>query len=120
MTYNAGVDTIDRIAYLVYAARPDWDSSLVRVILLSHAMQVDGTDLAIAALRAASDPSNRSPKVIGWRGPHWDGLGTRPADQRTYTWCGVCGKIEPRCLSERFGDDDHEHEPTDRPVRTRR
>lgn len=108
MTYNAGPETTGHIAALVYAARPDWDTWLVRAVLLSHAMHVDGSDLAIAALRAALNPDLPGPKAIGWRGPHWDGLGTRPPEIADPERCATCGKIEPQCWSRRPGaDDDH-------------
>lgn len=105
--------TLDHLVELLAQARPEWDSGLVRVVLHSHRFQVDGTDLAIAALRAARNPDLLTPKAIGWRGRHWDGLSTRPADIVTHTRCGVCGKLEPQCVTQRFGDDDHQHEPTD-------
>lgn len=111
--------TVDHAVALVFNARPQWDPSLVRVIFLSHP-EVDVTDLTIAALRLARDPNAYHPKGIAWRGAHWEGLDTRPTDQRTWTWCGVCGRPEPECLSVRFGGDDHEHEPTARPVKARR
>lgn len=111
-TYNAGPDTIERIAYLVHAARPDWDSQLVKVVLFAHWAQVDGNDLAIAALRAAANPDLPGPKAIGWRGPHWDGLDTKPVKIRDPQRCDVCGKPEPDCYSQRPGiDDDHVFEP---------
>jgi len=120
MSYTASTETVDHLVALVHEARPDWDSNVVRVVLLSHRDQVDGTDLAVAALRAARDASLHTPKVIGWRGKHWDGLDTQPIDARAWTWCAICMKPEPRCVMERFGDDDHEHEPMARPMRVRR
>ena len=112
MTYNAAPDTIDRLAYLVHAERPSWDFALIKVVLLSHAMQVDGTDLAIAALRCAKNPDLPSPKAIGWRGKHWDDLGTKPPQIADPERCDTCGKPEPRCWSERPGvDDDHQFVP---------
>lgn len=110
-SYNATADTLDHLVRLVFKARPSWDSTIVKLVLLSHAGQVDGTDLAIAALRAAKDEKLPSPKAIGWRGPHWDGLGTcPPAIKSSPERCATCGKPEPSCYSQRFGDDDHSFE----------
>lgn len=108
MTYNAGPETVEHIAYLVHAERPEWDVYLVRGVLLGHAMQVDGTDLALAAIRAARNHDLPGPKAIGWRGKHWDGLGSKPPEISDPARCTTCGKTEPRCWDQRPGDDDHD------------
>jgi hypothetical protein len=114
--FTASLETIDHIVKLVETIRPGWDPGLVRVVLHSHANHVAGADLAIAALRCAADESMPYPKSIGWRGPHWDGLDTMPLDVAPLERCDTCGKVEPRCYSERVGiDDDHAFEPR-RPV----
>lgn len=109
--HRASNNDLDYLALLVTSIRPSWDHNLVRVVLYSHADQVDCSDLAIAAIRAAQDPHNETPKSIGWRGPHWDATVTKPrwmADRRR---CLVCGKNEARCYGERPGlDDDHQFE----------
>lgn len=111
MTYNPNPAVVDHIAALVVQACPEWDLLLVRVVLNSHAPHVDGTDLAIASLRAATTDRFRSmgPRAIGWRGPHWDGLGTMPPEiAASAARCDTCGKSEERCYSTRVGiDDDH-------------
>lgn len=115
MTYNLGSDGITHLAFLVHCERPDWDEYLVRAILGAHALQVNGTDLAIAALRAARNRDLPAPKAIGWRGPHWDGLDTKPAKMQDPERCDVCGKIEPDCWSQRPGrGDDHVFTPLPR------
>lgn len=113
--FTAGLDTVEHIAALVATIRPSWDPGLVKVVLHSHAQVVNGADLAIAALRCAADERMPYPKSIGWRGPHWDGLETMPLDIAPQQRCGVCGKVEPRCYSDRPGlDDDHAFEPVRR------
>lgn len=111
MGYTATTDTLDHITAMVAQERPEWEPGLVKYILQSHAGQVTGSDLAIAALRAAQNRNLPSPKAIGWRGPHWDGLATKPADQVSPEWCGICGRREPECYSVRGPDDDHVFEP---------
>lgn len=120
MRYHATTETIEHITQLVYQVRPGWDPALVRIILRSHVAHVDGNDLAIAALRCASNETMPGPKAIGWRGPHWRDLDTRPPEVKGVLWCEVCGKVESRCLTERWADDDHDFEPTGRPVRSGR
>lgn len=111
MSYQASPETLDHLAALVHQARPDWDEPLVRLILQGHAHQVDGNDLAIAALRAAANPALPKPASIGWRGPHWRDLDTVPPEAALPKRCSVCGKTEPRCYTERPGiDDDHAFE----------
>lgn len=112
--YTATTPTIQAIATLVHEARPDWPEALVVAVLEGHAHQVDGSDLAIAAIRAAKTPTFHTPKTIGWRGPHWSGLATMPSGMLTSRRCGVCGKWEDVCQTTRIGvDDDHEFEPTE-------
>lgn len=111
MTYTASAETVDHLAALVQQARPAWELTTIRLVLLAHAGTVDGTDLAIAALRAAIDPNLPSPKAIGWRGPHWRDLKTCPPSAAKSPLCWVCNKPEHRCYSERKGvDDDHAFE----------
>lgn len=99
---------------LVCEIRPDWDWGLVRVVLVSHRRAVSAGDLAVAVLRGAQDPRVPSPKALMWRGPHWDGLATRPESAQPRRRCGVCGKTEDRCHLDRPGPDDHPFEPVER------
>ena len=110
--FTASSFTLDCIAELVVMTRPAWDLTTVRAVLMSHAGQVDGADLAVAAIRCAADLNYLTPKAIGWRGPHWSDLATTPAEAQNPKRCRVCGKPEPRCYGERPGaDDDHTFEP---------
>lgn len=112
--YTATHETLTAIALLVSQARPAWPAALVLSVLQAHSSNVDGSDLAVAAIRAAKTPTFTSPKAIGWRGPHWDGLTTMPSGLLSSVRCGVCGKFEDLCLTTRIGqDDDHEFEPTE-------
>lgn len=120
MRYTASTETIEHIAALVEQVRPEWEPALVKIVLHSHTAHVDGNDLAVAALRAANDPRLPTPKAIGWRGPHWRDLDTKPPEVTDLQWCGICYKPEPRCVTERIGDDDHPFEPSARPPRGRR
>lgn len=109
--HTASTEDIAHITALVANVRPDWDAGLVRLVLLSHRDQVDAADLAVATIRAAQNPDYRTPKSIGWRGPHWDGSTTRPPAVVERERCTVCGKVESRCYGDRPGrDDDHEFE----------
>lgn len=112
-SHTASPMELDHIEFLVWCTRPGWDRGVIRAALLAHKDQVDAADLAVAALRCARNPEFRTPKAIGWRGPHWDGLHTKPHD--TYLrlpTCSICGKREDLCQTTRVGvDDDHEFEP---------
>lgn len=111
-TFTATPFTLDCIAELVVMVRPSWDQTIVRAVLMGHASKVDGADLAIAALRCATNLDFHTPKAIGWRGPHWDGLTTTPPEVQHAPRCQVCHKPEPRCYGERPGiGDDHVFEP---------
>lgn len=113
--HNASDQELDAIAFLVSQARPEWQAGLVLSVLTAHRSQVDAADLAVAALRAARNPDYRTPKTIGWRGEHWRGLTTVIPDMKPRERCGVCGKTEDRCETQRVGlDDDHAFEPVQR------
>lgn len=60
----------DAIAVLVHQLRPDWD---VRGVMaaLGQCRDREPADVAIAAVKAASDRKNRTPAVIALAGPHW-------------------------------------------------
>lgn len=106
------LETVNHLVALIEQVRPDWDPSLVRVILLNHRTSVDAADLAIAAIRAARNVDIPTPKSIGWRGPHWDGAVTLPPAIAPREKCSVCGLTEERCYSIRPGrDDDHAFTP---------
>lgn len=112
MGYTATGPVLEHVTALVCQERPEWDPALVRLVLHAHTALVDGTDLAVAALRCAADRYYLTPKAIGWRGRHWDGLDSKPLEARTGPRCSVCGKPEPRCYGERPGPDDHAFEPS--------
>ena len=113
MTYAPSIDTVEHLVALVLQAEPRWDPSLTRIVLINHSGQVDGTDLAIAALRAARSGKYPTPKSIFWHGPHWDGLDSTPPEHReSRARCSVCGRTEQRCYQVRHGDDDHRFDPT--------
>lgn len=118
--HNAGTDEVHAIAQLVEGIRPSWPRAIVEAVLLAHADQVDAADLAVAAIRAAQNTDWHTPKVIGWRGPHWDGARTKP-NEHIRLRCRTCGKLEDRCIMERPGlDDDHPFEPSSAPARRER
>lgn len=112
---TATASDIEAIVQLVWSVRPDWPGGIVRMVLEAHRSQVDVADLAVAAVRCASNPNMPTPKYIGWRGPHWDGTVTQPEHVAPRARCVVCGKTEDRCYSERPGiDDDHAFEAVSR------
>jgi hypothetical protein len=114
MGYTATRDELEHIAALVHQERPQWDSTVVMLVLTAHVGQVDGTDLAIAALRCAKNSDYPTPKAIGWRGPHWRGLDTVPPAAQFRPRCKICSRTEPECYAVRPGKgDDHTFTPRD-------
>lgn len=60
------------LAHLVHHIRPDWDEHGILAKLTQATTAGRRTpDLALAAIRAAAEPSNRTPAVIPFDGPHW-------------------------------------------------
>lgn len=85
------------IAAAVHAFREEWD---VRGIMTALADLKDHDQpwiVAVAAITAAADPTNRTPAVIPLAGKHW--TSARPEDHIPVVGPGK----EPRCP-------DHEHE----------
>lgn len=109
--YQAGPESLAHLSALVYQARPSWDAGLVRIVLADLARRVDGSDLAVAAIRAACDPSIATPRAIGFRGRHWDDLGTAPEGTKGGPRCRTCGLVESRCVVRPGADDDHDFDP---------
>jgi hypothetical protein len=67
-------------------------------------------DLALAAIRAASEPMNRTPAVIGMDGPHWREASKPPHPEAVSSEgrCSICSQAQDKCRSLRAGD--HEFE----------
>lgn len=90
MTTNITTRQANAITELVASLRPDWDVRGIMAALRDAAeLTTDPTRLAVAATLAAGDPSNRTPKVIGMRGKHWDAP-TRSADPPVTNRCTKC------------------------------
>lgn len=92
---------------------PEWHKAGIEDALARARKIAPAPDLAIAAIRAAREPLNRTPAVIGMEGPHWQGSNTpprRPFDPNTT--CGVCGFSQAEC--RRRWSDDHEFESISR------
>lgn len=114
---HAAPETLAHLAELLHQVRPDWEPTLIKVVLINHADRVALDDLTIAAMRCAQNVDYPTPKAIMWRGRHWDGLATVPPEIAPAQRCDVCGKTEPRCYGERVGvDDDHAFVPVTRRV----
>lgn len=78
------------IAELVASLRPDWDiQGIMSALRAAAQLTADPARLAVAAALVASDPANRTPKVIGMRGKHWD-TPTRSTDQPVTARCPKC------------------------------
>jgi hypothetical protein len=65
--------TLFAIAELIHQLRPDWDKPGLLTHLDTARLRVSVTpaDLAIAAVKAADNPANRTPAVIPLDGEHW-------------------------------------------------
>lgn len=64
------------LAAFISTLRPDWDPTGVYVALGRARDLGDPAAVAVAAIRAASTPTNRTPAVIALHGDHWAGTPT--------------------------------------------
>lgn len=81
-----------KLAAFLHEMRPDWDERGILPALQGARDRAGNFDLAIAAIRAAGDPNNRTPAVIGMDGAHWQApqrgaSNGRPEPDRT---CPAC------------------------------
>lgn len=68
-------------ATLIATLRPDWDHRGILAAIQTAAPRHTAPQIAIAAIHAATNPTNRTPAVIPLNGPHWNtGPTTGPAD----------------------------------------
>ena len=95
-------ETGDAIAVLVGKLRPDWD---VRGVMaaLSQVRDREPGLVAIAAIRCAMVPSNRTPAVIAMAGAHWgekpaSGSELRPYDRHACKLCRFPHDPGEECL----------------------
>lgn len=74
--------------------------------------RADAPDLAMAAIRAACEPTNRTPAVIGMDGPHWREASRppRPEQVDSHDRCSVCSLHRNACRL-RWAHD-HDFEPS--------
>lgn len=59
------------LAAFVNTLRPDWDAQGIYVALGKARDLGDPATVAVAAIRAAATPTNRTPAVIPMQGHHW-------------------------------------------------
>lgn len=98
----------DATATLVATLRPDWDHTGIMAALALAQVRGPAHEVAIAAIRAAASPSNRTPAVIPLEGQHWNrptsqtGAATvGPWDRRSCAKCswfhdpGPCLRADP-------------------------
>ena len=79
--------------------RPEWGASGVLKAVIEAKDTAPAPDLACAAIRAAADPNNRTPAVIGMTGPHWLDLEHKPRSVPTSELCGICNRPRLQCQS---------------------
>lgn len=101
------------LAAFIHSVRRDWDEAGIVKALGDARMMGDVCDLAVAALAAARESSNRTPAVIAMQGPHWGHAAVRHKSSANTTpprnaTCGICYMREDACRSRWAGD--HEFE----------
>lgn len=84
----------------------DWHKPGIENALGAARGRAPAPDLAIAAIRAASEPTNRTPAVIGMDGPHWREASKppRPLQVEAHERCTVCSEHQSRCREKWAGD----------------
>lgn len=85
-----------------------WQKPGIENALGTARHRANAPDLAIAAIRAAEIPTNRTPAVIGMDGPHWRETTKppRPLPVEPNNRCTVCSEHRDRCRELWTGDHD--------------
>ena len=93
-----------------------WDRPGIEDALARARGMAPGPELAVAAIRAAANPGNRTPAIIALDGPHWRAPDTRPKTPPVPVTerCSICDNVRDVCESRWSGD--HAYSP--RPLRT--
>lgn len=106
------------LARLLHELRADWDVEGVHRFVMIARDKGSGPEVAVAAIRAASNPHNRTPAVIPMDGEHWRtpvtaGRATtpRPRPLLPEERCRTCNRSEAECLGPLHPLDGHTFEP---------
>ncbi|MGO4297378.1 hypothetical protein [Glutamicibacter sp. MCAF14] len=97
-----------QLAAFIHSIRPDWEVAGVHKAL-GYARGRGGVDaLAVAAVRAAMVPGNRTPAVIGQSGAHWVGAHVERQGPAREVHCVEHDVPESRCkkFHQRVGPPD--------------
>jgi hypothetical protein len=83
------------IAVCVNSLRDEWDVYAISAALARVDTKKSAAEVAVAAIKAAADPTNRFPSVISFAGPHW---GTRAKSKAPEHWqpphpCRACNQV---------------------------
>lgn len=85
------------LAAFLNLIRKDWDTKgIVRALGVARG-RGPADALAVAAIRAACDPLNRTPAVIGQSGRHWVGAFREVQGPPRENVCVEHGVVESRC-----------------------
>ena len=94
------------LAKFIHELRSEWDVPGITDALWQARGFAPVAELAQAAIRAASEPANRTPKIIALNGPHWRGSEATPKipEPDAGLRCSVCSEPKHRCRA-RWADD---------------
>lgn len=92
---------------------PHWDTPGIEDALAKARTIAPSPDLALAAIKAAREPGNRTPAIIGMEGAHWRTPNTKPRhlERAPHDRCAVCSESRARCIQ--LWSEDHTFRPSD-------
>ena len=98
------------LAAFLAAIRPDWNRHGIESALADARQLGTPARLAVAAIEASQDMSNRTPAVIALDGPHWHTPsrlpGPRFPEPHDGARCSVCFRPQGTCDARRRTDPD--------------
>lgn len=106
-------DQAKAAAKCINALRPDWDVPGIIDALGRARGRGDAPTVVMAAIRAATAPSNRTPAVIWLDGAHWRAPEPARPERRPapkpHELCGICSEREDDCRRKWSHDHEYEH-----------
>lgn len=84
------------LAELAHELRPDWDTQGIVAAIYAARERGSNIDVCLATIRAAAEPTNRTPAVLKYDGSHWrePERGTAPTP-RGHRLCMRCREPHP-------------------------
>src|SRR5881628_1424674 len=95
MTNSISPNQARALADLVHQLRPDWDPRGIHAAIVAVRERGTHFDICLATIRVAAEPTNRTPAVLKFDGPHWQSAEMAPRTLTNHRLCPRCRDPHP-------------------------